>query len=73
MISYKPFQKMLIDKEMKKQEIVNNIGLSWATMAKLNSNQYVSLEVIDKLCDYLQCQPGDLIEFIKENEKIARH
>jgi len=33
-------------------------------MAKLNTNEYVSLEVIDKLCAALNCQPGDLFEYV---------
>ncbi len=64
MISYKPFQKLLIDREIKKQDLLKMTGISSATMAKLNTNEYVSLEVIDKLCTALGCQPGDLLEHI---------
>ncbi|MCF2719564.1 helix-turn-helix domain-containing protein [Paenibacillus sp. 203] len=66
MISYKPFQKLLIDREIKKQDLLKMTGISSATMAKLNTNEYVSLEVIDKLCAALSCQPGDLLEHIVE-------
>jgi putative transcriptional regulator len=66
-ISYKPFQKLLIDKDIKKTELIKLAAISGATMAKLNTNEYVSLEVIDKLCKALQCQPGDLLEYIEEN------
>ncbi len=44
MISYKPFQKLLIDREIKKQDLLKMTGISSATMAKLNTNEYVSLE-----------------------------
>lgn len=64
MISYKPFQKLLIDRGLKKTQVMSDAGISNATMAKLNTNEYVSLEVIDKLCAALNCQPGDLIEYI---------
>ncbi|MGG4207746.1 helix-turn-helix transcriptional regulator [Paenibacillus jamilae] len=66
MISYKPFQKLLIDREIKKQDLLKMTGISSATMAKLNTNEYVSLEVIDKLCTVLECQPGDLLEHITD-------
>lgn len=66
MISYKPFQKLLIDREIKKQDLLKMTGISSATMAKLNTNEYVSLEVIDKLCTALGCQPGDLLEYIAD-------
>lgn len=67
-ISYKPFQKLLIDRGLKKQEVMRSASISNATMAKLNTNDYVSLEVIDKLCNALQCQPGELIEHVPKKE-----
>lgn len=70
MISYKPFQKMLIDRGLKKQQVITDADISNATMAKLNTNSYVSLEIIDKLCFALNCQPGDLLEYVPvENKK----
>jgi Predicted transcriptional regulator len=66
MISYKPFQKLLIDKGLKKQDVMKLAGISNATMAKLNTNEYVALEIIDKLCAALDCQPGDLLEYVTE-------
>jgi len=69
MISYKPFQKMLIDKGLKKQQVMADAGISNATMAKLNTNSYVSLEIIDKLCQALSCQPGGLLEYVPDENK----
>ena len=69
MISYKPFQKMLIDKGLRKQQVMAEAGISNATMAKLNTNSYVSLEIIDKLCQSLNCQPGDLLEYVLSENK----
>jgi len=40
--------------------------VSPATMAKISKNEYVSLEVIDKICSAMNCQPGDILEHIKE-------
>lgn len=66
MISYKPFQKLLIDRGLKKQDVIKAAGISNATMAKLNTTEYVSLEIIDKLCAALNVQPGELMEYVKE-------
>ncbi|MFB6362679.1 YfiT family bacillithiol transferase [Paenibacillus elgii] len=41
-------------------------------MAKLNTNEYVSLEVIDKICEALNCQPGELLEYIGEEQKSKK-
>lgn len=70
MISYKPLLKLLIDRDLKKQDLISLADLSKATIAKLSKNEYVSLEVVDRLCSALNCQPGDLLEHItiKEGE-----
>lgn len=66
MISYKPLLKLMIDRDIKKGELIEKTKISWSTMAKINKNEYISLEVIDRLCATLEVQPGDLIEFIPE-------
>ncbi|MFW6027023.1 MAG: helix-turn-helix domain-containing protein [Candidatus Woesearchaeota archaeon] len=68
MISYKPLMKLLIDLEIKKTELAERIGISSATLAKFNTNDYVSLEVIDRICEELDCQPGDIIEYIPDDK-----
>lgn len=47
MISYKPLQHTLIEKGVKKMELVKMVGMSNSTLNKLNKNQYVALEVIE--------------------------
>lgn len=68
MISYKPFLKLLIDRNLKKQDIVNAGIVSWATMAKIEKNQNISLEIINRVCSFLKCQPSDLIEHIPDEK-----
>jgi len=59
---------MLIDRNIKKQDIMKQVKISGGTMAKLNTNDYVSLEIIDRLCTILNCQPGDLLERIPDKK-----
>lgn len=68
MISYKPLMKLLIDLNIKKTELAERAGISSATLAKFNTNQYVSLEVIDRICAALDCQPGNIIEHIPDKK-----
>ena len=42
--------------------------LSQSTLQKFRSNQGVSWENLETLCELLDCQPADLIEFVNENE-----
>lgn len=63
MITYKPLLIQLINRNMTKTQLKDAIGLSPSTLAKLAKNEYVSLEVIERICEYLNCQPGDIISF----------
>ncbi len=68
MMTYKPFLKMLIDKDMKKVDVLKAGVISKGTLNKMNGNEYISLEVIDKLCNYLKCDITDIVEFIPDQE-----
>ncbi|HBF7130125.1 TPA: helix-turn-helix transcriptional regulator [Clostridioides difficile] len=52
-----------------KEELRLKIGASSTTIAKLSSNKNVSLDVIDKICKALDCQPGDIMEY-EDDEKL---
>lgn len=48
MINYKPFLKLLIDRGLKKSDVLKAGVISKGTLNKMNGNNYISLEVIDK-------------------------
>ena len=56
-------------KDLVKSESNPNGVLSPASMAKLRNNANVNIETIDKLCDFLDCQPSDIMEFVREDKK----
>jgi DNA-binding Xre family transcriptional regulator len=62
--SYKPLFKLLVDRGMKKTDLLKYADLSSATLAKLSKGEYLSAESIEKLCVYFHCQPGDLVEYV---------
>lgn len=64
--TYKPLWKLLIDKNLKREQLKQALGLSPATMAKMSKNEFVSMGVLHRICQHLNCQPGDLIEYVKE-------
>ncbi|MEK8128638.1 helix-turn-helix transcriptional regulator [Paenibacillus filicis] len=68
MFSYKPLWRILVEKEMTRTEMREALGLSSSTLAKMGKGEYVSLEVIDKLCTYFEVQPNYIIEHQKEKE-----
>ncbi|GHV78737.1 hypothetical protein AGMMS49944_05280 [Spirochaetia bacterium] len=67
-ISYKPLFKLLIDKGMNKTDLMRAIGLSPPTLAKLSKNQPVDGKVLERICGYFHCQPGDVIEYVEDGQ-----
>jgi putative transcriptional regulator len=65
-ISYNRLWKLLIDKNMTKVALRNDTGMGPGTLSKLSKNQRVSMEVLEKICAELDCNFGDIVDFIKE-------
>lgn len=65
-VSYKKLFKLLIDKDMKKTEFAKKIGIGQNTLAKLSKNENVSMEVLIKICEELNCKIEDVVEFVNE-------
>ena len=70
-ISYNPLFKLLIDKGMKKSELANQIGLSSSTLAKLSHHDYISMDVLVRICRGLDCQLSDIVEILPSNQRAA--
>lgn len=68
-VSYKKLFKLLIDKDMKKTEFAKKIGIGQNTLAKLSKNENVSMDVLIKICEGLDCRLEDIVEFVKEEGK----
>jgi len=64
-ISYKKLWIMCAEKEMSKAELRRQAGLSPATLTKLRRNQSVSMEVLMKIAEVMDCNIGDMMDFIK--------
>ena len=67
-ISYNGLWKLLIDKGMKKLDLRDEVGISTGTLAKLSKNQYVALSVLERICEALGCQIGDIVEYVPDNK-----
>lgn len=65
-VSYKKLFKLLIDKDKKKTEFAKKIGIGQNTLAKLSKNENVSMEVLIKICEGLNCKIEDVVEFVNE-------
>ena len=67
-VCYKKLWKLLIDKDMKKRELESKADIGKSTVAKMTRGEHVSMDVLLKICDALQCDFGDIIEAIPVNK-----
>lgn len=65
MIKYYKLLDLLNRKGMKKTDLLDI--MSSPTLAKLTKGDVIKTDVIDKLCMKLECQPGDIMEYIPED------
>lgn len=65
-ISYKKLFHVLVDKNMKDVDLRKAAGISAPTMAKLRQDKIVQTDIIGKICKALECQPGDIMEYIPD-------
>lgn len=64
-ISYKKLWVMLIQREITKVQLRADVGISAGTMSKLNKGEAVALSVLLRICDYLNCDIGDICEAVR--------
>ena len=69
MISYKKLFLMMEEREITKEKLKKETGISSATIAKLSKNEEISMATIQTLCDFFDCQPGAIMSYEKEINK----
>lgn len=65
-ISYNKLWKLLIDKKISKVTLRKNANIAPNTMTKLRRDEPVSMLILMKIAEYLDCDISDICEFIKE-------
>ncbi len=68
-ISYKKLWMFLIEKDITKAQLRKGLCLAAGTMSKLNKGEEVALSVLLRICDYLNCDIGDICEGIRVDNK----
>ena len=65
-ISYKPLWILLVKKDMKKKDLMEVAKLTSSMVARMTKNRPIDGSTLDRICTALQCQPGDVIEHVKD-------
>lgn len=66
--NYNKLWKLLIDKKMNKTQLQDRVGMSPTTLAKMGRDENVSMDVLLRICKVLQCDIGDILEAIPDEE-----
>ena len=69
-ISYKKLWKLLIDREMKKKDLVALSGISQSSVTKMGKNENVNTDVLVRICCALNCDIGDIAEIVLQERKV---
>ena len=65
-ISYNGLWQLMIDKNLQKKNLIEDLNISLATIAKMGKGESVSVDVLERICEYMNCNIGDIMSFEKE-------
>lgn len=71
LVDYKKLWIKLIENNITKPQLRQMANLSPSTLTKLNKNEYVSMDVLTRICNILDCDFGDIVE-VKKTKKLTR-
>lgn len=65
-VSYKKLWKLLIDRDLKKKDLIEMADISNYTLARLNKGENISTETVAKICKALDCGFDDIMEIVEK-------
>ena len=69
-MSYKKLWLMLVEKEISQAMLRKDLNIATGTMTKLRRNEEVALSVLLRICEYLDCNIGDICDVVKTEKNI---
>ena len=70
MISYKKLWHLLLDKDLKKKDLITVAGVSSYTVNKLTHGDNVTTDVLQRICKALECDIGDIMEVLPDEGEL---
>ena len=68
-VSYIKFWKLLLDNRMKKTNLKDVAGISSTSLARMSKDEYVSMEILVRICKALSCDIGDIVEVVHDKSE----
>lgn len=72
-VSYNRLWKLLVDKKMSKADLRKKAEIAPNTMTRIKKNQEVTMAVLGRICDVLDCDYGDIVEYTRKNTEVANN
>lgn len=70
---YTKLWKLALDNNLNKTQLRDAVGMSNDCLSKLSKNKYVSMNTLDKICTHFNCDISDIVEYVKDGEKIGKN
>lgn len=70
-ISYKPLWKLLIDRNMKKKDLIALTGISQSSVSKMGRGENVNTEILHRICVSLNCGIADIMEVVPDTASVS--
>ncbi len=66
--------KVMFEKQMNSKELAEKIGITPANLSNLKNSKVkgIRFDTLEKLCEALDCQPGDILEYLPDNSNSWR-
>ena len=71
-VSYIKLWKLLLDKNMKKTDLIAAANISTTTLARLSKNETVRMDVMARICNALNCDIGDIMEVLPNDQEEGK-
>ena len=68
-VSYKKLWVLLIEKDITRAQMRRDLKIATGTMSKLNKGEEVALSVLLRICEYLECDIGDICSVVKPKKE----
>ena len=68
-INYKKLWVLLIEKDITRAQMRRELKIATGTMSKLNKGEEVALSVLLRICEYLECDIGDICSVVKQRKE----
>lgn len=70
-MSYKKLWIMLVEKEISQSTLRKDLNIATGTMTKLRKNEEVALSILLRICEYLNCNIGDICDAVVDESEVG--